>query len=550
MLAQEIESANVARFLPQRASQAPERIAVIDAGGQRVSYAGLESRSNAVAHALSARGVTAGMRVSLFVRPGIDLIAITYALFKLGAVPVLIDPGMGRRALLACIERMRPQVLVGVPRAHLARLLFPRAFASVKLAISVGPRLPRTHASLKALLRTAEDTPICRTAGPDTPAAILFTSGSTGPPKGVLYTHGMFDAQVRNLQRLYSFEEGEVDLACLPLFALFNIAFGMTSVFPDMDPSRPADCDPASIVATIHEHGVTTSFGSPAIWQRVAPWCQAHGRRLAGLQRILIAGAPVQPSLIAALRPLLAPGGDVHTPYGATEGLPVSSVSGEEIEDELMHQIVYGAGACVGRVAPEIELRLIGIDDGPIATWDEQREVPLGEVGEVCVRGPVVTQVYAESPEHTTLAKIASTEPDTPAWHRMGDLGRLDPEGRLWLHGRKGHRLQTEAGLRTPIPVENVLNVHARVRRTALVGAGEAGHEKPVLIVEPMPGEFPEDHLATDTFIAELVSIARKSPVTADLETFLFHRAFPVDVRHNAKIHRGDLKIWAEKQLS
>ncbi|MFT5050468.1 MAG: acyl-CoA synthetase (AMP-forming)/AMP-acid ligase II [Chlamydiales bacterium] len=550
MLAQEVGSANVARFLPERARQAPQRAAVIDARDQRITFAGLESRSNAIAHALATRGVERGMRVSLFVRPGIELIAITYALFKLGAVPVLIDPGMGRKALLTCIERMRPEVLIGVPRAHLARLLFPRAFATVKLAISVGARLPRTHVSLKTLLRTAVDTPICANADADTPAAILFTSGSTGPPKGVLYTHGMFDAQVRNLLQLYAFEEGEVDLACLPLFALFNIAFGITSVFPDMDPSRPASCDPASVVASIERHGVTTTFGSPAIWQRVAPWCKANGRTLGGLRRVLIAGAPVQPSLIAALRPLLASGGDVHTPYGATEGLPVSSVSGAEIVDELRPKIEYGAGTCVGRVAPEIDLRMIRIDDGPIATWNDELEVPEGEIGEVCVRGPVVTQVYAQAPEQTTLAKIASSEPDSPCWHRMGDLGRIDPEGRLWLHGRKGHRLQTKRGLRTPIPVENVLNVHPRVLRTALVGIGAAGHEKAALVVEPIAGEFPANDVETDRFIAELVSIARKSPVTSDLETFLFHRGFPVDVRHNAKIHRGELKTWAEKALA
>ena len=543
---------NVARFLPQRAREAPERAAVIDANDQRVTFAELEAQSNAIARALKERGVTRGARVSLFVRPGIELIAITYALFKLGAVPVLIDPGMGRKALLSCIERMQPEVLIGVPRAHLARLLFPGAFRSVRLAISVGPRIPRVHASLQKIVSGASEEPICAKTASDDPAAILFTSGSTGPPKGVLYTHGMFDAQVRALGKLYDFQEGEVDLAGLPLFALFNVAFGMTSVFPDLDPSRPATCDPETIVSAIERHGVTTSFGSPAIWRRIVPWFeQDEGRRkgFTKLARVLIAGAPVPPSLVAGLRAVLAPGGDVHTPYGATESLPVSSISGAEIES-VRDKVEFGAGSCVGRIAPDIELRLIRIDDSPIPRWSDELEVPEGEIGEVCVRGPVVTQVYAEAPDHTALAKIESAEPGTPLWHRIGDLGRFDAEGRLWLVGRKGHRLETARGMRPPVPVENAMNVHPRVHRTALVGAGPSGQEKPVLVVEPNAGELPRTEAETDTFIAELVSLARKSPVTADLGTFLFKEHFPVDVRHNAKIHRDELKRWAEERVS
>ena len=541
---------NIARFLPERAAASPDVPAVRVLSGRRersITYRELEEKSNRIASGLSEIGVRRGDRVSVFVPPSVEWVALTYALFKLGAVPVLADPGMGRERLLACLEAVAPRVLVGVPRAQAARLLFPKRFEWVELSITVGPRLcfgPHTLSRVEALGAASFEPADTRA---DEPAAILFTSGSTGPPKGVEYTHGMFAAQVRALGALYGFEAGEVDLCCFPLFALFDVAFGMTSVFPELDVSRPGECDPERIFEAARRSAATTTFGSPAIWRRVVPWCIANGYKLDGLRRVLVAGAPVPADLIREFHAVLPIAGDVFTPYGATEALPVTSIAGRDVVPALVERIVAGAGTCIGRPAPNLELRLIRITDDPIESWSDDLVVPLGQLGEVAVRGPVVTERYVGEPEATARAKIA--DPRGGLWHRMGDVARADAEGALWFCGRKAHRLETARGVRMPVPTENVFNTHPRVARTALVGVGPRGAEIPVLVVEPHKGELPRNEVMTEGFVMQLKSIGRKSAITADVEIFLFHPGFPVDVRHNAKIDREALKAWAEGEL-
>ncbi len=542
------ELQNIAERLPRSAAARPAALAVVHERGkavERITYAELEGRVNALARGLASHGVRSGDRACLFVRPGIDLIAYTYALFRLGAVPVLADPGMGRKRLLAAVASMAPRVFIGIPLAHAVRRLFPAAFRTVEVFVNVGRGLGGVQH--RKLLR-ASDAPFeaAPTRASD-PAAVLFTSGSTGPPKGVLYTHGMFGAQVEALRALYDFQPGEVDLACFPLFALFDTALGMTSVFPDMDVARPATCDPVRIVHAAEAHGATTSFGSPAIWRRVIPYCREHALKLNGLRRILMAGAPVPAALLRECHAVLGLHADVHTPYGATEALPVSSIAGRDVVPALESAILNGAGTCVGHVAPGIDLRLITITDEPIERFDTSLEVALGQMGEVTVRGPVVTELYAEASEHTRRAKIQHT--DGTVWHRMGDIGRFDGEGRLWFLGRKAHRLETERGIRMPVPVENVFNQHPRVARTALVGLGPRGKQTPLLVVEPKPGELPRGRAMTEAFIMQLRDIGRRTPRTADIEHFLFHPSFPVDPRHNAKIHNEELARWAAQQL-
>ena len=546
------EEVNIAAFLPEGASRHPDASAVVSPGpGGRgwsaLSYGELEERSNRIAAGLAAEGVEKGMRVCLFVRPGPDLIAITYAAFKLGAVPVLADPGMGRQRLLAAVERMAPEVFIGVPAAHLVRTLFRAPFRSVKVFVTVGRRLAWGGRTLARLERAGSPAPIMEATHRDDPAAILFTSGSTGPPKGVLYTHGMFHAQVSALRAMYGFKPGEVDLACFPLFALFDIAFGMTSVFPDMDVTRPAHCEPEKIVRAIEECGATAAFGSPAIWRRVLPHCREQGIKLTGLRRLLMAGAPVPPDLIQDAHAVLSLDADVHTPYGATESLPVASIAGREVVPGLMTALKNGAGTCVGRPSPAIQIQLIGITDEPIERWSDDLALGLGEVGEICVRGPVVTAEYAEDAAATAGAKLRCA--DGTVWHRIGDVGRFDSEGRLWFMGRKTHRIETPKGVRMPVPLENIFNQHPRAARTALVGVGPPGEEVPFCIVEALPGEHPKSDVMTQGFIMQLREIGRKVPRSAEIEHFLFHPAFPVDPRHNAKIHREELKTWAEQQV-
>lgn len=531
---------NVARYLPLAASRQPDFPAVRVAEGRgrdgsirylEKSFAELEWESNATARLLQSRGIQRETRVLLMVRPGLDLIRVTFALFKIGAIPVVIDPGMGLRSFLRCVERTRPQALVGIRLAHWIARFFPAAFSSVSIRVEVGTRAFQK----KLLAMDGAEFPVASTREGD-PAAILFTSGSTGAPKGVCYEQGMFEGQVRLIRDQYGIQPGEIDLPMLPVFALFNPALGMTTVVPEMNPSRPATVDPVKIVQAIRQNQVTNSFGSPVLWAKIAAYCVREGMQLPSIRRILMAGAPVPPGLIRQMERVI-PNGEIHTPYGATECLPVSTLSGREILDETWKLTESGRGTCVGRVFPEMQIRILPISDGPISRFSEVDVLPVGEIGEIVVTGPTATKMYDALPEATKAAKIIG--PDGKIWHRMGDVGYMDEQKRLWFCGRKAERVQTMQGktLFTD-PCEAIFNTHPKVFRTALIGFGPKGRQKPVLAVEPHPRDYPKGRRARQLFVSELLALGQAHENTKDIDTFFFCRKFPVDVRHNAKIHR------------
>ncbi len=522
---------NVAHWLVQRAEELTVDTAILSRVENRyISFEDLDARSNRWAAGLRKHGIGRGERALVMVRPGVDLITLTWALFKAGAVPVLIDPGMGRRSFLSCVAQVQPTSFIGIPLAHAFALTGSASFASVKRRVTVGS-YGFGHPTMASL--EIDDGPVLEDVADTDEAAVLFTSGSTGAPKGALYTHGIFDAQVRSLQALYGFQPGEIDCAAFPLFSLFDAALGMTSLIPPVNPSRPGRCDPEAVARTIVAYHASTAFGSPAVWNRVADWCMGNAFRLRDLHRVIIAGASVSPDLVLKLRMIMP--GEVHTPYGATEALPVSSISGEDLVGPRYETpagthvaSARGAGTCVGRLAPGMEVRVIPVSDAPVETLEA---LPTGAVGELAVRGPVVTLGYAGLPEATRMARIV--EADGTVWHRMGDLGRVDEEGRLWLAGRRSERVETPAGILYPDQLEGIANALAH-RRTALVGVGDRPAQRPFLVVEGW----------RDAVLAK--QLAEALP---QVEGVLFKWRFPVDARHNAKIHRLDLAKWATSRV-
>jgi acyl-CoA synthetase (AMP-forming)/AMP-acid ligase II len=543
-------SLNIAAPLEALARAQPQTPAIIQPWGvpRRYTYRELDADSGCLARGLEAVGVGRGVRTVLMVPPGLDFYALTFALFKVGAVVVLIDPGMGVGNLRACIDEAAPEAFIGVPKAHLARLLFGWGKRTLRTCITVGPRLVWGGFDLAAIRRRGASLPSAPAAAtaPDEMAAILFTSGSTGIAKGAVYTHAIFAAQVEMLRRLYDIRPGEVDLPTFPLFGLFAPALGMTAVVPRMDFTRPARVDPRAILDPIRAFGVTNLFGSPALIRHVGGYAADRRIRLPTLRRVISAGAPVPWQALETFRKLLADGIQVFTPYGATEALPVCSIGSDEVLQETRHGTARGAGVCVGRPVEGIDLKIIRISDEPIARWADDLEVAPGEVGEIAVRGPVVTASYWNRPQATALAKI----PDPGRggfWHRMGDLGYLDNSGRVWFCGRKSQRVITPAGMLCTVPCEGIFNAHPGVARTALVGVPRAGGAEPVLCVERevtvRPWEFAKLH-------RELLALAASHAQTRAIRTVLYHWNFPVDIRHNAKIFREKLAAWAARRLS
>jgi acyl-CoA synthetase (AMP-forming)/AMP-acid ligase II len=543
---------NIAHRLRHTASRLPYKRAVVCPSGRdrdgrpvyaHLTFEQLSRESDNLARGLDQAGIIRGTRTVLMVKPGIDFFVLIFALFKVGAVPVVVDPGMGIRRMLRCLESTSPEAFIGIPAAHAVRMLFPRYFRSILVSVTVGRRLFRGGITLDALCRGPWQPYSPAPTRRDETAAILFTTGSTGPAKGAVYTHGNFDAQIRQIEDHFQIGDDEIDLPTFPLFALFDPALGMTAVIPDMDPRKPARVDPEKIIGPIIHHGVTNMFASPALLDRVGRFGQARRIKLPSLRRVVSAGAPVAPANIARFAGLLADSAEVHTPYGATEAVPIVSIGSREILSDTRKLSEQGYGMCVGRALPHTRIRIIQISDAPIPAWDDDLHVKPGEIGEIVVQGNLVTRRYHDDPRADALAKI---EDGDGFWHRMGDLGWQDSQNRIWFCGRKSHRVVTPDGDMYTIPCEAVFNNHPRVYRSALVGIGEAPDQEPVICIERQP-DAPADDDAVLT--EELLALAAENPQTAAIRRVLFHPSFPVDIRHNAKIFREKLAAWAASRL-
>ncbi len=537
---------NVSGWLPVMAAQQPDALSVAVAkkggGYTRITAGELDAMCDRAAHALTAAGVTKGMRTVLMVTPSPEFFAITFALFKLGAVPVMVDPGMGIKNLGQCLAEAEPEAFIGVPKAHIARLLFRWARQTLRVHVTVGPKVLWGGHRYERLVSAAPETAFeVEASEPEGLAAILFTSGSTGVPKGVLYTHAMFTAQIDSLRTAFGIEPGEVDLSTFPLFALFGPALGMASVVPEMDASRPGASDPKKLIGAIHDFECTNMFASPALVNLIGRYAEDHAVEMPSLRRVISAGAPASVASLERLTRHLDADAEILTPYGATESLPTTRIGSREILDETGEKTSTGAGVCVGTPVEGMDVTVIGITDEAIDTWNDDLCVPIGTIGELVVKGPVVSRAYFKREESTRLAKIACT--DGSFRHRMGDVGYLDDRGRVWMCGRKAHRVELDGDTLFTIPCEAIFNAHEAVFRTALVGIDRAGATRPVLCVELEKGQK-----ASDALTEELLALGQAHDHTRQITTVLYHPSFPVDVRHNAKIFREKLTVWAQKR--
>ncbi len=532
---------SVASLLTRTARESPGAAALIAPGGG-LTYRELDHLSSHCAAGLVSHGLKLGDRVAMMVRPGVEMVVLAFGLVKAGAVPVLVDPGIGWKHLGRCLREAAPAGFVGVAAADWVRLLLGWARRSIRWRVVVGrPGAPGSLDYQKLLGRGTGPAEF-KSPAPDAsdPAAIIFTSGSTGPPKGVVYTHGMFCAQAWLLQEAFGIEPGEVDLATFPLFALYDPAWGATTVFPDMDFTRPGRVDPQAILDPIQRYSVTHMFGSPALLDRVGRYAAPRGVRLPTLRRVLSAGAPVGDAVLQRFSSLLPAGAVIHTPYGATEALPVTSI--DHRERMRLGGPAEGRGTCIGRALPGVRIELMPIDDAPRPEWCPDRSLPAGEVGELVVWGDNVSRQYWGRPDADLLAKVRDSA--GRIGHRMGDLAYRDLDGRYWFCGRKSQRVETAQGVLFTVCCEGVFNVHPEVRRTALVGVGRRPNQRAVLCVELVPGARDRSRIRN-----ELLELGARCPATAGIRTVLFHPGFPVDIRHNAKIFREKLAVWAAGRL-
>ena len=503
---------NIALLLKSQAEQLPDKAAVV-CEHEKVTFKELEDEINRCANYLVKQGIEQGTKVLLFIPPSIELPVITFALFKVGAIPIFIDPGMGLKNLRRAVSEVSPNAMISVPLIRKLSRIFRTAFKSVSVKLDC------------TTIREKSRNESCSFEEYDAPedemAAILFTSGGTGKPKGVIYTHKIFIQQTNLLREMYSLTPDDVDCPCFSLFSFFTISMGLTSYVPKMDASHPAKTDPSDIVRNLQENNTTFAAGSPAIWIKVADYCLLHDIQLPALKHLVMFGAPVDIEMHEKWQKIL-PNGSTYTPYGATESLPISNISGEYILENTADLTLKGAGVCVGKTVPSVEVRIYNDD-------------------EIIVSGDTTTKEYYHEPKATLESKLTI---DGKLWHKVGDVGTIDEEGRIWFWGRKNHVIQLGQTKLYPVPCQTVFNQHEKIKRTALIGPSIDGRIVPSIVIELHDGSTK----LTESLLEDLLAIRDSFEHTKLIERFFVKKSFPVDVRHNIKIDNLALCEWAENR--
>ena len=555
-----------------------------------LTWAGLNRQVNAAAARLHALGVRPGDRVNLMVPPGARLTTLIYACLKLGAVIVVADTGLGLSGLTRALKGANPSFLIGIPAALTAArtLLWPGKRISVEPLGTAQEKLLGVAGSVFAASaegRLGEPIPTPTVVEfpspvPDADAAVLYTSGSTGPAKGVVYTQRQLAGMRDAIANTYGFAPGSGLVAGFAPFALLGPALGATSVTPTMDVTRPKTLTASALASAAAAIDASVVFASPAALVNVvvtADELNAEQRAaLAKVQTVLSAGAPIPVPLLEELSALV-PNASLHTPYGMTEGLPVTDVSFEMIRQAIAEGTPNAAGevldpfardgVCVGFAVYGAAVAIAPLlQDGSVA--DELTHEP-GVTGEILVSAPHVKDRY------DTLWVTEEQSISTPGWHHTGDVGHLDASGRLWVEGRLAHVLLTSQGVLTPVAAEQSAESLPEVRRAALVAVGPAGTAAPVLVIEAsantaalearqsasglkralldrVPGarRFPIAEGVAPFELSQLVRQKVAEDTGVELAAVLVVHEHPTDIRHNSKIDRPALGEWASKVLA
>ncbi|RPF28833.1 alpha/beta fold hydrolase [Georgenia muralis] len=539
----------------------PAVVSLRDGAATTVTWRRLAADVRHLALGLVDAGVRPRQRVSLLVPPGAELTTALFACLRIGAVVVLADAGLGTAGLTRAVRGADPDVTIGIDRALLgARTLgWPgrRVLVAAESGSGADPLRRRilgaegTYRDLIAQGRRLEAAGIelPPEPGPDADAAVLFTSGSTGPAKGVAYTHRGLAGMRDVVGDTYGLSPERPFVAGFAPFALLGTALGATSATPDMDVTAPATLTAGALadaVAAIDARAVFASPSALANVVRTAGEVTGDGRSALGRVEVLLsAGAPIAPERLAAAAALV-PSAAAHTPYGMTEALPVTDVSLEEIRQaaaDAASGTVRGAGGgtCVGRPVGRAQVLVVPLDDDGRATGQPTDEA--GVTGEVLVSAPNLKDRYD---------RLWATEADSrtwPGWHRTGDVGHLDGVGRLWVEGRLTHVISTAAGVVTPVAVENAALAVAGVGRAAAVGVGPAGTQQVVVVVETDPDVHAGARRSWSLAPAGLARAVR-ARATVPVAAVLRVPEIPTDVRHNSKVERTRLAAWAERALA
>ena len=516
-------------------------VAIVEMGPEgeeaSISFEELHKNVDLVARGLASLGVRKGDRIVMLVPPGIDLTVGIFASWRIGAVVVLADAGLGIRGMGSALASADPDFLVGIPRAlSAARVMrWPGTRISTADLESSQARVLDTVASFSDLRQLGERAPKPEAPGPNDEAGIGFTSGATGPAKGVLYRHHQLQAQRDALTALYDIDQEDSLVAAFGPFSLLGTLMGIPSVVPDMKVTSPGTLTASALADAAQQVGATLVFASPAALRNVASSAEtlspAQRSALEGARLLLSAGAPV-PARVLRSAAILMPNAEAHTPYGMTEAMPVADISLSEID-------MVGArdGVCVGYPVDGVDVAISEIDDEGRAVGQLTSGSEI--LGEVCIRTAHMRDGY----DRLWVTDNRASQP--VGWHRSGDVGHFDADGRLWIQGRIGHVITTAGGPVTPVGIEHGISALDEVHEAAVVGVGPVGTQQVVVVATPV-----DQIRRPDLASAALADRVRRVAGPVDVAAVLLTPSLPVDKRHNSKIDRTRIAQWAETVLS
>ncbi len=480
----------------------------------------LDKKINIYANSFINNGIEKSQKVLIFIPPSIELMCTVFSLFKIGAIPILIDPGMGVDHLVKHIEAVKADALIGISKSLYLKKLKSKFFKTVKTAINVDGKLLGT--SLDKIIKDQSNEFEAHDFDKDELAAILFTSGATGPAKGVEYTMGMFISQTRQLKSTLNLVHSDRDLSGFPLFALFSLCMGLTTyITQSIDAAKPAATNPKKLVNDLIENKITFANGSPSIWKTLIPYLKNKKRNIKTLKKLATFGAPVSHDLLRQLKEVL-PDCEIYTPYGATESLPITNISSTVILGESSQFTKKGKGVCVGYPLNGVKVKI-----------DGAKNFHGHPAGELLVNSNMTSLNYYENPQENAKAKTKINDED---FHRIGDMGYFDDWGRLWYLGRQSHTLYQDSNVLYPTSFEGVINAHTKVKTSALIQV--EGQACMAIICND---DITMGPVAKESFFNELRVFSKKLVPIDQIKKFFLVESFPVDIRHNIKIDRPAL---------
>ena len=501
-----------------------------------ISFRELDEQSSYLAGYLKSRGMKKGDRAVVMLPTSLMLYIVITALIKLGVAIVFIDQWLGLKQIENSCKISKPKAFIGNIKANFLRL-YSKTFREVPIKLMIRKRGLAGLEYIKKLTRDTRKITEIEQYQPDSPMIVRFTTGNTGVPKGVKRTYAYVCTQLEAMSDFWRIKENDIDMPTWPLNVLYNLVKGATTIVPLVSYGRANKVDPALLVRQIQDCNVTTASGSPFYWFRIIEYCKEKNIKLDNIRLIFIGGGPVSLKLIYSF-PDVFPNAKAFIVYGSTEVFPLSWIDMQEIRECTGDLTRNGRGICVGRPHPGLSVKIIKPIDGPVKLGKDgwkNLEIQQGSIGEIIVSGPhVATQYYGDNGEIFLYNKIVDNE--KKIWHRMGDIGYLDEDGRIWLAGRKNNIYSLENKMFYPLMIECMIDTLPEISKSALVKFSHHNKNEiqALLVVEPANKKILKDRKSRVYLRNKIISICRSKNFHIDAVVFM--KKIPLDPRHNTKV--------------